>query len=187
MKKHVAGLILTCCVPVFLLGGCCRLCHRERAVKEQAETRADQAQAAAVAAHKEVIIDSEGPAADLERKGDWPPGLGGSDWKDGCLFAFKGNGECKFIWRPDLPADGHYRVSIWFGGDPNSDHATNSPFTVVYDGGREKHEIDQTRDSGGWKVLGTYPFQAGRAGCVELTNEANGNVVADAVRFESLR
>ena len=59
-----------------------------------------------------------------------------------------------------------------------------SPFTVRYAGGKKTHKIDQTSDSSGWKVLGSYRFKAGMAGYVELTNNANGNVVADAVRFE---
>lgn len=131
-----------------------------------------------------IIIDSDDQSGRVERKGDWPLGVGGGDWNDSCLFAFQGKGECKLTWRPDLPRDGKYRVSIWFGGDPNADHATNSPFTVYYDGGRKTHLIDQTKPSNGWLVLGLYPFKAGRSGCVELTNDANGNVVADAVKFE---
>lgn len=130
------------------------------------------------------VIDSHDKRGRTERYGDWPLGIGGGDWNDSCLFAFQGEGECRFRWRPDLPEDGDYRVSIWFPGDPNRDHATNSPFTVYYDGGKKTHRIDQTSDSDGWLDLGVYPFKAGRSGYLELTNDANGNVVADAVRFK---
>jgi len=133
-----------------------------------------------------LIIDSE-DLEHVERYGAWPQGVGGGDWGDSCLFAFKGEGQCRFVWRPDLPRDGRYRVSLWFGGDPNSDHASNAPFTVHYDGGAKTYKINQRRSSGGWMPLGTFPFKAGRSGYVELTNKANGNVVADAVKFELVR
>ena len=35
-----------------------------------------------------------------------------------------------------------------------------------------------------WSLLGTYPFAAGQSGKVELTNDANGYVIADAVKWE---
>lgn len=182
MAKRVSALLVLCCA-VTVLSGCYFLARRHARVRE-ADARAAQTAARAAAEAKEaaIILDSEGD--NVETKGDWPPGLGGGDWKDSCLFAFQGKGECTFIWRPNLAKCGRYRVSVWFGGDPNSDHATNSPFTVHFCGGQEKHEIDQTRNSEGWRVLGVYPFTADRAGYVELSNNANGNVVADAVKFE---
>jgi hypothetical protein len=132
----------------------------------------------------DIVIDSHDKKGRVERYGDWPLGIGGGDWRDSCLFAFEGDGQCRFRWRPDIPEAGHYRVSLWFGGDPNRDHATNSPYTVSYKGGKRTIRVDQTRDSGGWLDLGIYPFEEGQEGYVELTNEANGNVVADAVRFK---
>ena len=139
----------------------------------------------AVRFEREVItVDSEDDADLTEQVGTWDSGMGGGDHDGTVLYALPGKGESSFRWKPKLPSAGRYRVSVWFGGDPNGDHASDSPFTVRYDGGKKTHKLDQTSDSGGWKVLGSYRFKAGMAGYVELTNNANGNVVADAVRFE---
>lgn len=133
-----------------------------------------------------IVIDS-GNVAAAEASGAWKTGAGGDDWGDGCRFALKGAGECKFIWRPALPQAGDYRVSVWFGGDPYHNHASNSPFTVSHARGTRTFKLDQRRPSVGWKVLGVFPFEAGKSGCVELTNDANGNVIADAVQFELVK
>ena len=42
--------------------------------------------------------------------------------------------------------------------------------------------VPDTR-GGEWVSLGTFPFAAGLAGSVELSDTAGGHVVADAVRF----
>jgi len=133
-----------------------------------------------------VVLDS-GDTSHVERVGDWPTGAGGDDWGDSCRFALKGKGECKFTWRPELPKAGNYRVSVWFGGDPNRDHATDSPFTVCFAKGKKTIQMNQTKLSDGWKALGVFPFEAGTSGYVELTNNANGNVVADGVQFELVK
>jgi len=177
-----------------VVSGVCALvvvsgCAREKALvkAEVATVEVEVAKAkATVTDATKIALDSEGPLG-IETVGEWPDGLGGEDLGSGCKFALKGAGECKFIWRPLLPKAGQYRVSVWFGGDPNSDHATDSPFTVYYDGGQTTSKVDQTKSSGGWKVLGAYPFKAGKSGYVELTNKANGNVVADGVQFEFVR
>ena len=36
---------------------------------------------------------------------------------------------------------------------------------------------------GKWNTLGTFKFAAGTRGNVTLTNKANGNVIADAIKF----
>ncbi|KPL06457.1 hypothetical protein AMJ85_10470 [candidate division BRC1 bacterium SM23_51] len=173
MRRSSFVLVVTCLSLVALLSACA-MCPSGRA----------RAMPTAPAEIKPIIIDSEDSGGLVEMQGEWPPGVAGGDWGDRCLFAFRGKGECKFVWRPDLPRAGDYRVAVWFGGDPNADHATNSPFTVHHEGGKKTYSIDQTRSSDGWRVLGIHPFNAGKAGAVELTNDANGNVVADAVQFE---
>jgi hypothetical protein len=163
-----------------ILAGCAR---QHRVIRH---TEGAPAPAPVPTAGVKIVIDSS-DSQGVERQGDWPEGQGGEDHGTGCLFAFKGKGECKFIWRPDLPEAGDYRVSVWYGGDPNSDHATDSPFTVYWATGKQTFKLDQTKSSGGWKALGVFPFKAGKSGYVELTNNANGNVVADAVQFELVK
>ncbi|MCL7382667.1 hypothetical protein M1203_38590, partial [Streptomyces sp. 35G-GA-8] len=42
--------------------------------------------------------------------------------------------------------------------------------------------VDQRQRGGQWVSLGSYPFTAGQAASVELSDAADGFVVADAVR-----
>ncbi len=41
--------------------------------------------------------------------------------------------------------------------------------------------LDQQVNGGKWNYHGTYFFEAGSSGYVELTDTANGKVIADAV------
>jgi hypothetical protein len=43
--------------------------------------------------------------------------------------------------------------------------------------------IDQTKNFGKWNSLGTYYFEKGKSGKVEISNNTNGIVIADAMRF----
>ena len=178
MNRKGLFVAVTGLCAVAMLSGC--ICHRRQAAIQTATV------AAGAAASVTVVLDSS-DAKGIEKQGEWPEGQGGDDRGDSCLFAVKGKGECRLIWRPNLPRAGNYRVSVWFGGDPNSDHATDSPFTVGFAKGKQTFKIDQTKSSGGWKVLGVFPFEAGTSGYVQLTNDANGNVVADGVQFELVK
>jgi hypothetical protein len=183
MNTRKAFVVAASICVIAFFSGCIRQREVRRAEIAKATEAAEIAKKGAQAAAAKIVLDSSDTQG-VEKQGEWPEGQGGEDWGSGCLFAFKGKGECKFIWRPNLPRAGDYRVSVWFGGDPNSDHATDSPYTVHFAEGRRTFNIDQTKASGGWKVLGIFPFNAGKAGYVELTNNANGNVVADGVQFE---
>jgi len=85
-------------------------------------------------------------------------------------------------WRPNLPADGIYEVSVNYVAGTN--RADNSPFTVQHRDGSTVVPVNQQINGRSWVSLGTYSFQAGTAGCVRLSNNANPSyVIADAVRF----
>ena len=169
-----------CCKKEFSAGKVCLKCNLGAEEKQKKLDGVNKGQTV-------IMVDSENDANRTEKDGSWTSGGGGGDHAGSTLWALQGNGDSRFRWRPKLPNAGRYRVSAWYGGDPNGDHASDAPFTVHYDGGKQTHKLDQTRDSGGWRVLGSYRFKVGTAGYVELTNAADGNVVADAVRFERLK
>ena len=122
-SKRVLEMMMVVCA-VAVLSGC--VVHRARQTaavrleveKTEAAAQAEKAKAVAPVASARIVLDSS-DAKGIEKQGEWPEGQGGNDRGDGCLFALKGKGECKLIWRPTLPRAGNYRVSIWFGGDPN--------------------------------------------------------------------
>jgi hypothetical protein len=85
-------------------------------------------------------------------------------------------------WRPVLPVAGLYEVAVRYTDGTN--RADNAPYTIEYQGGAVTHVVNQQVGGGQWRILGTYPFAAGEAGCVRLSNDAHANVViADAVRI----
>jgi hyaluronate lyase len=64
--------------------------------------------------------------------------------------------------------------------------ASNAPYTIYYDGGSQTVPVDQSTTGlggGKWNLLGTYTFAAGTSGYIQLSNNANNYVVADAIKL----
>lgn len=102
----------------------------------------------------------------------------------GTRWAWKGNGEAKAVFKPVIRKSGMYAVYAYFGPDPASDHATNAPVEIrAADGSHEAVANLQTGKKGSWVKLGTYRFDAGHSAAVTLSNRADGNVLADAVKL----
>jgi hypothetical protein len=139
-----------------------------------------------------VVIDNQDDR-ELTYSGSWT-------WADpapkDCLgfsnrYAAKGDGSRKVRFRPRLPA-GTYRVSAWWSAFGN--HATDAPYTIAHTGGQTIVSRNQKVNGGRWNLLstfwnllGTYTFDGStNTGWVEVSNKANGYVVADGVMFERL-
>jgi hypothetical protein len=88
-------------------------------------------------------------------------------------------------YRPDLPQDGEYEVRISYSPNPN--RATNVPVTIVYGPAVATVKVNQRKAPNVDKAfisLGTYCFQKGKAGYVEIGNkDADGYVIIDAVQW----
>ncbi len=91
-----------------------------------------------------------------------------------------GTGASSFTWNLTTPAEGSYQVQAAY---PAGATATNATYTVKHAGGQAQVTVDQTQNPGTWVDLGTYTFTAGLAHSVTLTDDANGTVVADAVKL----
>jgi len=116
-------------------------------------------------------------------QGTWYWARAGSDYAGESLWAPKGANDCTATFRPDIPQKGQYTVFLWYGEDPNHDHASNMPVTVKHAKGETKVTIDLTKDQGKWNQLGDFFFKKGQSGAVMVSNEADGNVMADAVKI----
>jgi hypothetical protein len=92
-----------------------------------------------------------------------------------------GQGENRIRWAPYLPKDGCYSVYVWYAADPQS--AAHVPYDIHFFGGNEKVYIDQRLQASQWVFLGTFRFAGGQSGYVELSNDTDGIIAADAVRF----
>ena len=87
------------------------------------------------------------------------------------------------IWRPDIPEKGRYAVYVSYKTLSNS--TTDARYTVHHQGGETLLHVNQKMGGGMWVYLGTFPFDKGTEGYVELSARSAGRgvVSADAVRF----
>ncbi|MGW6282858.1 golvesin C-terminal-like domain-containing protein [Kribbella sp. NPDC055071] len=137
----------------------------------------------------EVTVDNGGLG--FETVGTWPSSRGVLGYYGfNYLTHAKGTGANLARFRPALPGAGTYEVLVAYAADPN--RATNAPYTVHHADGTTTVAVNQqlhgTPDprTGEWISLGTFTFDAGLSGYVELSDNANGVVIADAVRFRRL-
>lgn len=87
-------------------------------------------------------------------------------------------------YRPDLPEAGFYPVYSWAPAGAN--RATDQLYRVHHAGGATEVTIDHSRVGNGIVYLGTYYFESGTGGSVEISNRSNDAgrvVVADMIRF----
>lgn len=110
------------------------------------------------------------------------PGSWGSEPRYSCHFAYPGNGSAEALWSPKIGLAGEYEVFEWHSDAPNG-QATNAPFTIMHANGETTINVDQTKKGSMWNSLGVYTFSRGQSGYVKLTNNANGLVIADAIRI----
>ena len=87
--------------------------------------------------------------------------------------------------RPDLPTAGKYEVRMSYTA--NANRATKAPVKIVHAGGEALAAVNQQKlpqIAGAWVSLGTFRFEAGKAGYVEIGNkDVDGHVVIDAVQW----
>ncbi|GAA2418578.1 hypothetical protein GCM10010404_91470 [Nonomuraea africana] len=91
-----------------------------------------------------------------------------------------GTGQSSFTWGLTTPTPGSYKVQVKY---PAGATATNAKYTIKHDGGEQVAIVDQTKNTGDWVELGSFAFTAGNTHTITLTDEANGSVVADAVKL----
>ena len=60
--------------------------------------------------------------------------------------------------------------------------SNNVAYTLNHAGGQITKNLNQTTGGGAWALLGTYAFNIGNAGYVEVS-DVNGLANADAVKF----
>lgn len=88
------------------------------------------------------------------------------------------------IYRSDTPFIGEYKISVRYGAISKTGiaQATNASYTVHFKGGTMSFPVNQQKGQGDWRSLGVFHDPT----YVELTNRADGAVVAGAVRFDAV-
>lgn len=87
-------------------------------------------------------------------------------------------------WAPNIRHPRSYAVYVSYQTLPNS--TTDARYTVYHKDGKTTFLVNQTMGGGTWIYLGTFNFDKGTQGRVELSNvssKAGRTVTADAVRF----
>lgn len=136
---------------------------------------------------EEVVVDNDRLGFAVVT-GSWPTATADpGHWAGNYRTAPAGSGERLVRWRPAVPRDGAYEIQTSY--PPGADRAGNAPYTVAHAAGTDTVRIDQrvagaTEPRGGsWVTLGTYRLRAGLTTSVELSDDADGTVVADAIRL----
>ena len=99
------------------------------------------------------------------------------------------NGKATATWTPEIPERGEYAVYISYKTLPNSTESAH--YTVHHAGGDSHFIVNQTMGGGTWVYLGTFEFDKGEEGYVELDNAVPHSrsfspgkaVTADAVKI----
>ncbi len=133
------------------------------------------------------IVNNDGNGdGTISTVGSWSTATYLSNAHIGCyglnfLVSAAGSGSNSVTFTPSLTQAGNYRVYAWWNSDTG--RATNAPFSIQHKDGSALVRASQQSNGYSWYYLGTYPFNAGTAGKVTLTNDADGTVDADAVKF----
>ena len=114
--------------------------------------------------------------------GQWGGGAETKAFGGSVRWCGGGTGQNKAEWDIQIPRDGQYEVyAMWTAMD---NRATNAPYHIVHAGGETVRRVNQKQDGAKWVSLGIYPFMEQREAAVILSNDADGYVIADAVKFE---
>jgi len=98
-----------------------------------------------------------------------------------CYYADAGNGEAFGKWIPRIGIPGYYEILEWH---PSADNfSSNAPYHIHGAQADTVILINQRKNGGRWNSLGVYFLGVGTSNYVQVSNKANGMVVADAVKF----
>lgn len=129
-----------------------------------------------------VIVDNEDSGFTFS--GAWPESSASNPYNDHSVYSYTGTAR----WTPNIPSAGTYNVYAWWGYAGS--RTTTAEYTIHDNTGdstvTKNHNI-QT-DASKWQLLGTYTFDAGADGYVEVRDiSGNSNKVAsaDAIKFVS--
>ncbi|MCB9850344.1 MAG: hypothetical protein H6817_06525, partial [Phycisphaerales bacterium] len=136
----------------------------------------------------EVVLDQDDPG--VTYVGGWGNSTGNPHYENGVTasgvhYRFAGTNVTESAvarYTPTLPEAGFYPVYTWA-----LDGVNRAPqlYRVKHSGGITEVVVDHRMVGRGWVWLGSYYFEAGTDGYVEISNESSvaGNVIADAIRF----
>jgi len=135
--------------------------------------------------HVEVEVIVDNTDSECTTEGTW---LQSSDpyyqyYGTNFFYTFAGSGENRAIFRPVLPISGDYEIFVWGSTSPQG--ATNQPITINYYGGSATFQVNVrgSLSDWTWHSMGIFHFEEGTSGSVVSSNNADGIVGTDTVRW----
>ncbi len=137
----------------------------------------------------EIIIDNLDSG--FSTTGSWGESIAVDEYEGSSMATLQVGATAR--WTPDIPQAGSYEVYAWWSAKTSGggilDRDEEADYVIHYQGGATATvEKNQEVDSGQWVLLGTFAFEAGTSGYVELIRDtASGYATsADAIRFMAL-
>lgn len=132
---------------------------------------------------KHVAIADNSDVGNLKTVGTWIKSANGTnDYGIDYHYTAAGTGAKTFTWTPVIPADGSYEVFVWHP-ESVTGAATNAKYTVNTGTTSTVKTVNQATGGGTWKSLGSYTLSEGNKAKVSLSDQADGTVLADAVKL----
>jgi RHS repeat-associated protein len=129
---------------------------------------------------KQVVLVDNSDTGNVKATGTWATstagtGFHGVDYRTHAA----GTGTNTFAWTLNVPQAGTYEAFVKYPAGT----ATNAPYKIDFNGGTTTKPVNQTTGAGTWVSLGSFSFAEGNTGKITLSDQANGTVVADAVKL----
>jgi len=136
----------------------------------------------------EVIVDDID--VNFATTGQWDQSDALDEYKGSSLYTNSVGATAR--WTPEITDAGTYQVYAWWSAEApwggTYERDTSAEYTIHHAGGTSTVTVDQTEVSGQWVLLGTYAFDSGTDGYVQLIRDTDNGIAtsADAVRFISV-
>jgi RHS repeat-associated protein len=125
------------------------------------------------------VTISDDADASVTRIGAWTYStVTGGYWGQGYHYPARGDAAARNEW----PAPAGYQA-VYARWTSASNRATDAPYTITHAGGPAVRRVNQEIGGGQWNLLGIYAFDPAAGHKVVLSGDANGYVVADAIRY----
>ncbi|WP_229693947.1 DNRLRE domain-containing protein [Lentzea pudingi] len=131
-----------------------------------------------------VVLTDNSDTGFIELTGNWPTATSGGKGFQGYDYrsTARGTGATTFTWKPVIPQDGSYEVFVKYPSNVDG-VATDAPYKVETGTTTTTVAVDQTQRGGEWFSIGSFAFTTGHDAKITLTDQANGTVLADAVKL----
>jgi hypothetical protein len=125
-----------------------------------------------------IVIDNG--RAGTSFAGQWSSSSASTPYGAGSL-SDAGSGLDTYLWRPTIPSARPYDVYVWW--TVTQSRSANVQYRIVSAQGTTLTTRDQRTGGGQWQYLGTFQFNAGTGGYVQVSDDNGSAVSADAALF----